>query len=755
MEQAIYGDPEKQSKEAVPSLFKRIKIPALYVLLIALALYGRTFFIPGAFWDPHGMVQEPDTARVFRLVDLIANDYPSLPLSDPFANFPWGIRQQLPPLWAFFLASFALAVQKITAVPIASAASLLPPIMGLLAAIPTYVSGRCLFGRRTGHAAVAMLFFFPLSMVVSGLSMVDHHVADVFLYSTTIALVLAAHSHLKGNNLPKSTLFSVCAGLTTAVTLLVSISSILSIAVFAVAFFASAVALPTDERRRAARVAVITLTASIALLVSLFLITHWFSRTLSFSELSLLQPLVLVGVLLAVIVSHLVNIRFEGRRFRAPALVLTYLGLALVTLSIAGLREQLLSGFYRSVASYPLALDTIQLQPFIGRGWDRLLLVFLALSIGCAAWAWSESRKDRLDFGLFFFLTWFLISGFYFSAAVYYLMFFMPVVVIFLGWLITKLGDFSGKLASVLAGAKYQSTTDMTVWAAALVLTSIAFLSIVKVWQMEPQLSRGAMLSWIETNTPKAADFLDIDSSPEYGILTWWSKGEIVELLAKRPVLATGNQETGLKGIILSHRIFQAPSEREAVKLLRQHRLRYVLLSQEHPPWIGDLDKMGVSSPEPYTVAHPAEPSEISDKERASLMSARLYRFRGVGNEKRGIAPLEHFRLVNATGIKDGQPLLLFEVVEGATLSIKASPGTNVSVSTAIRLGDVRLADWVATRTVSTAGLARISLPYETDSRYPVHADDYRVTIDGARYDLEVPEQAVLDGSEVSLGMGL
>lgn len=736
---------------------KGVVVKAGYTLALVYAVYVRTFFIPGALGNPHTNVLDSDAARFFRLIDLISRKYPSLPMFDSFANFPWGMKQQLPPIWAFIEASFALAVNRATNMSIPSAAALFPLILGLFFVFPAYYAGNRLFGRRAGHAAVFVSLYLPVASAVSSLGMVDHHLADILLYMSTIALLVGSHHYYSSGESRRAGALAVLAGLTVTFTLLISLSAILVIAILGVAFMIGLLVLAEDERRHVSRIGGLTMASSGLSMLMLYLATPWFENRLSFSGLSLFQPVLLIGLAGILVLSRAIDASLVNRQIiRVAALFGLYLVIAAIPLFLPGLGEQIVRGFYRSIAYYPLGRVTQQLKPLFADGPQNVFvslsaLVYL-LPLGLIVGAREAIVSRRLGFGRLLFFIWFIIAGFYALMVRYYVFLFTPVIVLSFALLIAKLSESVGKIVGAIGGERLERPATTTAW----LVATIAFSSYLIFWMSASgymvDVNRVKMLEWIRENTPKVSNYYEPNRSPEYGIVAEWSYGELVELIAERPTLTTGNHETGIDGIIASNRIFQSRTEAEAVKLMKELRLRYIILQDELSPWTGKVEEIGESGPDPYKRAHLATKQDITRRDYMQLTNVRMHRFWGAGNEKEGAEPLQRFRLINVTGGDSEYATMLFELVEGARLSVKVAPGTVAAISTKIRPKGAKAVDWKLTRKAGADGRFEIFLPYATKSgRYPVKADTFKVSIAGKTYPVDIAESDVSQGKSIVL----
>ena len=739
-----------------------------YGIAFGLAFYIRIFSNLQVLRDPRTAIQDLDSIRYLRLIELISHNYPSLPMFDSFANFPWGMKAQVPPIWAFIQASFGVLANRAFGLPVAAAAALFPVIFGLLLPIPAYFAGRYLFGKATGHAAALASLFLPVASGASSLGMFDHHVADLVFYATIIALLAGAHYFYLRNLRSGADALAILAGLAIALALLISLSSILVAPILTASFFLAILLVKKNERAHAFRLGYLSLGSAAAAVFSLYAITPWFEKGLSFSYLSLLQPTILLSAALLLGIAQAVDIALfrqnrmlfgkTGARERHRFFFLGALlaGAVLIALMAPGIGEQIVRGFYRSIGYYPLGRITKQLWPLFAEGTGEFALRFSVLGyvlpFGFILAVGDAIAKRRIDAGRSIFMGWFAIAGAYYIASRYYAFLFAPAAFIGLGLTIARFSEFAGTHIANALNEIGERRAAFTAWLAA---SASAALYLV-VWTLtslsapKPDPNWITMLEWVKENTPKVSGFYDARITPEYGIATDWFFGEFVELVAERPTLSTANHETGIRGIIASHEIMQAETEEELVRLMERYRLRYIILRRPFPAWIGDVERIGEPSSHPEQIAY--LPAYEPPAEAVRLASVRLYSFWGGSDERAGVEPMQCLRLLKTTGPASGRNYKLFELVKGARLTISATPGTAVEVETSIRAVDAPSIPWKLKKYTDATGKVALRLPYPTNGkRSPIRAEPYKVTARGLSKTVKISEKDVELGSLAEL----
>lgn len=730
----------------VPEVPKRSRWALLggYIALFGYAIYIRVAFNPSAYTDPYHSPFDADAARFYRLIELISRKFPNLPMFDSFANFPWGMKAQLPPLWAFVEASFGLLMKGITGIPVASAAGIFPVITGLLMVIPAYYAAKNLFGKEFGWPAVIAALFLPMMARNSSLGMVDHHVADIFLYMSTFALIAVAYNSYKAEKIRRADLIAAASGLAIAINMLISLSSILAVVVIGVFTLAGIAFLHAGERKILYRLVAISVGTAGLFMSALLLATPWFSYKISFSELSFFQPIMLIGISAITALISVIDGRLPIPEKRVPVALLSLFGVsAIAAMLTPGVGEHLVRGFYRSIAYYPLGRANAQLQPLFAGGFDRahffLSPLIYLMPVGLILVIKDALRRKQVEFNELLFVVWFAVSGSYTLLVSYNTLLFAPAAVASLALLFVYAVRSSEKFL--------RGFGNLASYSQAIALSVIAIYLGPQNTGETPYIAHNEVLDWMRTHLPAVSNYYDPTTKPEYGIVSTTFLGEKIVLVAQRPALATENHETALSGMIRTYRIYQSKNEEEAVALMKGARLKYVLLDAGMTPiWMGDVNRIGEAGPNPDGVARAVmDENEGLPADYLKYFEFRLYRFAGAGSERDGIEPMQHFRLIKISAL-GRNPVMLFELVEGVRLSITTTPNAEVKIETAILpQGSTSSAKWKLTRRAGADGEVEISLPYSTyGSGYPILVEPYTISSGGKAVKVEVGEEDIL-----------
>lgn len=271
-------------------------------------------------------------------------------------------------------------------------------------------------------------------------------------------------------------------------------------------------------------------------------------------------------------------------------------------------------------------------------------------------------------------------------------------------------------------------------------------------------LSMRWIAEWLRDHSPPAVD---------YGVLANWGYGHLIEWAADRPTVSTNfGSYIGEASFVDSARFLLEADVHRAEALLRERRVRYVVLSSEWPIFVGGNLRS----------AWPERWDELVDApfgKRGALkdawfdtLGARLM-FDG-GRHAPGSEPpatLDFLRVVHVSPITDPEPPLrgavetspagwVWERVEGARLEARGAPGEELSVELRVRFERARHELLFRARAACAAdGVARLRVPYATTAP----GGDGRVLgrplwrLGGREGTLVVDERDVLEGRAVRL----
>ncbi len=733
-------------------LSTRILLPGA---LFAIALGVRALEWPTVLTAQGVFFPEPDAYYHLRRIAYSIAKFPAVLETDSYINFPEGAKPIWTPvfdwlvavaLWATPAAASDAAMER--------AAAWVPPLLGALCVLALYALARRHFGAPVATSAGALLAVLPAHVWYSQLGFLDHHAAVALAGVVVLWALLAA---LRSDTSTRALGLGAALG----AALLVWPGCLLEVALAVAALLAHLVATPDRELAvaRARRFAA-ALALAAAVVAPLGLAGEW-PRWGSFSPLVLsrFQPLVLAAGAgwLALQGELWQRVGFPGRwPGRLAAALATGAVLALLLFAAApelrgGLADALAwlarrEEFQAVVAeSQPLLASARDLRvgsrlltPLV---WATPALAGVALARRAGPWPASA-----------------VVAGFclaFFAAALAQRRFVASLAAPFALTLAVLGGAAFREARRRLAGRGAAAPLALVAAAAAalaLAAPVAAFYAhplanLRRAWRGEAPAVRGwlriqrglvPVARWLERHSPPTAGWLDPSARPEYGVLSAWGDGHLLRWVARRPVVQDNfGDDVSAHGFELAERYYAAASEAEALAILRELRVRYVVVR-------------GSGS------GHGAGYGPAS-------MLARLHGFKGSsgayaegeGGATRRVPPLEHHRLLlDAEGRderagKSRPAYKLFEVVPGAKVAGRAAPGALVSARLAVHAGGAGRFHWSAEATADADGRYAFTLPYAnvgsaTDVRPAPH---YELRSGDARATLGVEEAAVREGA--------
>jgi dolichyl-diphosphooligosaccharide--protein glycosyltransferase len=741
----------------VGRLSTRTLLPgALFLLALgARALTWPTVFTPQGVYFP-----EPDAYYHLRRIQYSVAKFPAVLWTDSYINFPEGAK----PIWTPTLDWLvALALRAAGAGPDPRswerAAAWVPAVLGALCAPALFAIARRPFGLPVATAAAALLALLPAHLWYSQLGFLDHHTAVSLASLLALGGLLAL---LRGDRLRDA--LGLGAALGTA--LLVWPGCLLEVALAVLALLARLVA--TGERELAvarARRYAASLALAATLVAPLGLGAEWPRwGSLSPLVLSRFQPAALAAgalwlALLGAIWRH-TGLPANAAARLAIALA-TGAALALVPLAAApGLRAGLADAWGWLSRRDEFQALVAESEPLLGSLRDletasRLLtpLAWAGPLLALALAAHARRRGPWPEAGAV--AGWCLA---FLAAALAQRRFVASLAAPFALVAAACAAALVREGRRRLAGRRLASTLAAA-GAAALALALAApaarfyaqpLSNLASAWRGEAPIVGGwlktqrslvALGRWLERHSPPTAGWLDPAARPEYGVLAPWGDGHVLRYVARRPMVQDNfGDDVGTRGFELAERYYAAGSEEEALSILRELGVRYVVVRGA-----GSGHGRGYG---------------------AASMQARLHRLKGAsgslggeGGEAAGRVPaLVHHRLLVDAESRDeragrSRPAYrLFEVVAGARVIGRAPPGAIVSVRLALRPGAGARFFYVAETTADAAGRYALTLPYAnsgaaSDVRPGRH---YELRSGEARASLAVSEAEVQEGAAVA-----
>lgn len=241
----------------------------------------------------------------------------------------------------------------------------------------------------------------------------------------------------------------------------------------------------------------------------------------------------------------------------------------------------------------------------------------------------------------------------------------------------------------------------------------------------------------VRAATPETAGFLEPQRRPEYGILCRPAFGHSLLYAARRatPAGNFGPYVGGRERYEHARGFYEAGSEEEALALARSLAVRYVVTSERGSPGLALFaDRL-------HATDGSALPG-LPHGERLRLVVDAPEGGLSFSWELAGRRPRTPF------------PYKLFELVEGALLSVRAAPGGQVRASAPVRTASGRRFVFEAAGEAGADGTARLRVPYAGEAGSAAWLEGpYRVRAGAASGSAAVGEADVREGRVVPVSL--
>jgi dolichyl-diphosphooligosaccharide--protein glycosyltransferase len=732
-------------------------------LLAGLLLRGLALpevFARGAQGQLEIYLHRADSSYHARRALYSAENFPRALLTDPYLAFPSGAVVPMPPLydWALGGAARLIGGGERRFEWIAALAS---PVLGCLALIPIALLAQMLGGRAAAALAALIAATLPAAVQWQRLGDADHHAAVALIGASHLALAAAfARRELAARRLRALALglafarFAIAASWSGSLLYLGSVDAALAIALLAV---------PGAAHWRANSAGLAASAAALAAVVAACPTPAGGAFTAT--TLSWLHVAALAAASVAMAILGAGEALRPTRSARERALRLAFAGIAIAALALVavpGLWEGLRPGASFIAGDDSWASRNPEQMPLVG--WIRVPGIERPMfGIGHQLYGGFLYAIPLVPFVLFATARDAARRGPALCSAVFASVL-APLAVLQLRFGNEFAGIASIGIALCLDRLRRALAVRFGARAARVAIASLAAL----LWLPGASVSyldfaRAALAHLgmpgisiaakphdvagfpllrfakrIRELTPETSGFFDPSARPEYSVLCYPGHGSVMTYYARRPVASNSfGPYLDFEKYTLARRFFEViESEPEALAIAGRLRSRFVMSF--------DYSRMA-----------------------PSLFAYQLHRLDG--SARGGTPALQHFRLLAESDPGDlplwhdfpeGSPgyrvipYKLFEVVEGARLELRSSPGTQVSARLPLRVPSGRDFVYRQTSVADASGVVRFVLPYPTSTRDPrvVRAEgNYQIEIGAETHALAVPESAVRNGESIAL----
>lgn len=737
-------------------------------LVFILALLFRFASIDSVFSGNEIIFPGFDGYYHLRLITYSVQNFPGFLWSDTYVNYPIGYNVGWMPFYdlavAFITSLFTFGSPTIH--NIETIAAIFPAVLGAITVIPIFFIGKELRDARLGILSALLFAIMPAHLAVSRFGLIDHHVAEVFLFTMIfLFLTLSIKDNKKINLIFAGTAGSFIGILVftwSAAHIYIAVFSLFFIILYGVNLYKG---IPSNK---------IILTGAVtgftALFISVILyIFHW---------IPLYQVAGVVAFLSLATVPGIISNAMQKKKIH-------WLIYPAVIVIIAIFMLGIITFFPAQFGIFDEAINYLTRENIVG--------------------TIAETRPFADDYFSF-------ISTLYFSTP-----FGFALIFAFIGLLYYILSELGSKFApekllfliSALAMIlltlqqvrfSYLSSIFVAILAAYFIyrmifeenfvyntrsIASLCFLILIvgapTAYQAyaiskEPPIIAGDWrdsLIWLKNNTPATSYYDAPDKNPEYSVMAWWDYGNWIEYVAQRPVVANNFQA----GVDIAARYFSADSEKIANNILDQRRARYVIVDDETGFGYRDfvygkfkqvIELAGKNrSNYAYTFDVPgpnyATRVNLLNDNYYNTLYARLYLLDGSSIDnplKVRDEGLSHYRLVyesntegsNKIGIKK---IKIFEYVPGAKITGVTSPYTGLEISVPVRTNTNRTFNYTSKGVSDANGNFTLAVPYATEGTTYVTRplNKYNLLIhDQVVKSTGVSNQQILEGLVIDIG---
>jgi len=776
-------------------------LAGFFVLALIVRLLNFRLFLHDGIFRPASVDGYYHLRRIF----LILSHYPWVPRFDSYIAYPYGADPFWPPLFDWLVASLALLIGGGAAdeYTVGVVSTFLPPIIGALTVIPVYFFARRLRGEVAALFAVLLYAVLPGAIAYGSAAFLEYHILEALLPACFFCAMAVKRSDR----------WAVAAGVFLGLAFLTWSGCTVFIFIFLLYLFCSGLygaamgRMDDDLPRRA----LIALLVCLVIIIPYSLRSCWVVRGKS-PYIGLSYSHIFVVAVAALFPAVLLFATRSSRLRRVPKAVVV-LGSAALTAAV-GLVGILvfpdvaapLGAYFGYVRTYhpwlKFGAEGWALFEWKGKFSTKLPEVCLSraiflLPIPLLMLAAKTIRRKAGEDELMLLVWGGALSAFVMVKQRFIIHFVIPYCVLMSLLAFDSLRYIGGKLSA-------RGRVALGVCSALMAL--LLFVPCLNHYLPEdwllpiggdepPEERRTAgrvgnffglsaeyvrfaprygplekvleeMLAWMRKETPPTSYYDNPTRKPEYGVLSHWFLGYLIEYLGRRPVLSNPHgTDLGYPELFVdSVRFYLLRDEAEAVRILEKYGVRYIVTL---PPFTNlryDARVAGIPEEEFLIPSRDGGPPKVRHSFYYRIMGSRLHHARGcmfmLRDERVELPPLRRFRLVyerppDAELVKGvaTASIKVFEFVKGAKLRGKVRPRQRISLSLYV------MTNWRATfeyRDVIRAddeGNFSVTVPYPTvGSPYRTHAiTPYRLSFAGGVFEVSVTERDVMEGRTVEV----
>ncbi len=696
-----------------------------------LGLFLRMAPLRGALVGGDILFYGSDSFYHMRRVLYTVDHFPSTRWFDSYLDYPRGLELLWPPLFDQLIAGAALLFGAESQREVEIVGSIVPPILGSLTIVALYFLARELFGRRTGLLAALFLAINPQHASASIFARPDHHVFETFLMVNIVLFLTIAL-----NRRDKSLRSAAVAGFLVAALGYTWIGAAAYLPGFLVYV---AIQTTIDLRKRSASTDVFSIFLLAFGSALILMLPFWREAWLKPSFFAVVAVLLMISILL-ILSRTFIERNLSWTAFPLVVAVLGYMLLisAYVLDLSFGIRRLLdlgLSYFFGGGLSSKVA----EAVPLYGAV-EPLSVVGFNFTV--AVMGFAHLWRSDIDRPQLLFLVWtvsILVLAVFQNRFLY----------VFSASMSILMALFFFRATAIIGDSKWaRNNRDLWKFIAPALLILLIMPStscFVGAFSTRPAIVEDGWnrpLIWLEDNSMETTSFLDPSQTPEYGVLSWWDRGNWVLYRSKRPVVANGFQA----GAGDAARFFLSDDESKAVEIMDERRSRYAVTdSKMLGPGLSSIALWTGDMPADYVTTTEDAYDHTKKFLRTTLARCHLYDCR----------EMSHLRLIYESDPEGSGPptnqVKIFERVSGARISGASNGDERIIATLNVTTNLGRRFNYNKTVVPQNGGY-EMTVPYSTEGEGDVRAiEPYLVSSGGQSRLVDVGEEEVLRGGEIAV----
>ncbi|MBU4076919.1 MAG: oligosaccharyl transferase, archaeosortase A system-associated [Euryarchaeota archaeon] len=737
----------------------------LLFLIFLLALLLRFAAVNKIFVGSSVIFPDFDVYYHLRLITYSVQNFPSFLWFDSYVNYPLGYNVGWMPFYDLAIAFITLLISSgsPTTHTIETVAAIFPVALGAITVIPIFFIGKELHDRKLGLLSAFLFAIMPAHITVSRLGLTDHHVAEVFLFTMVLLLLIIS---MKYNSL----IFAVLAGIFiggmvftwSAAQIYIAIISMFFIIQYGVNLYRG----KTSENL--ILIGAVTALTALIITVLLFLL-HWIPLYQVLGIVTFFSAVILPGVLSNIMLKKRIH------KLMYPVAIVFFGFLLAGSIMLFPQEFGIFDEAMKYLAGENVVGTIIETQPFAEDYFAFITTLYFSIPFGFTLFF--------ALIGLFYYIVselgyrfapeklLFLISGLVIILLTFNQVRFSYLMSIFVAFFAAYFINRMIFDENFVLNTKTIASFTFLILLIGLPTAYVAYALATETPEVAGDW-RDALI-WMRNNTPETSYYDNPRESPEYVVMAWADYGNWIEYVARRPVVANNFQA----GIIAAAQYFTADSEKTANDILDQRRARYVIVDDETGFGFEDivygkyghiLDIAGKNMSNYYYSFDVPAPNSIVktnllNNNYYNTIFARLYLLDGSSIENPlniRDEGLSHYRLVyesNTTGSNtiNVKKIKIFEYVRGAMIRGTTSPNTILEIFVPVRTNTNRTFNYIV-KTISDAnGNFTLVVPYATEGTPyetgPINA--YSMYINNVTVkNISISNKQILDGSLVDPG---